>query len=338
MALSESQQIAMWVEVLRLCNLGERETLIVLTKPEARPENVKAAYNAGIEIGATTIHMEPHIGRARLRDNGVAMEAMRAADMVIDLVGLHLLRGGERPRVLAADTRILYVTEPPAALARMMPRADDKRRVRAAGKRIEAARTLRVVSEAGTDFTCDLGEYPVLYEYGYSDEPGHWDHWPAGFVATWPNETSARGRIVIDRGDIVFPFKSYVQTPIRVEVADGYVTEIEGGFDADYMRSFIEGYDDRDGFAMSHVGWGLQPRASWTALGMMDKAETNGNDGRAFYGNFMFSTGPNDDAGGPRDTPCHLDIPMRHCSVYLDDEPMVLKGEVIPEDQRAEGR
>ena len=44
--------------------------------------------------------MEPHIGSARLRDNGVAMEAMRAADMVIDLVGLHLLRGGERPRVL----------------------------------------------------------------------------------------------------------------------------------------------------------------------------------------------------------------------------------------------
>ena len=50
------------------------------------------------------------------------------------------------------------------------------------------------------------------------------------------------------------------------------------------------------------------------------------------------NTGPNDDAGGPRDTLCHLDIPMRHCSVWLDDEPMVLKGEVIPEDQRAPGR
>ena len=104
------------------------------------------------------------------------------------------------------------------------------------------------------------------------------------------------------------------------------------------MREFIESYDDRDGFAMSHVGWGLQPRASWTALGMMDKAQTNGNDGRSYYGNFMFSTGPNDDAGGPRDTLCHLDIPMRNCSVWLDDEPMVLKGEVIPDDQRAPGR
>ena len=281
--------------------------------------------------------MEPHIGGARLRENEVAMDAMRAADMVIDLVGLHLLRGGELPHIRAADTRILYVTEPPEALARMMPSEDDKRRVYAAGRRIEAARTMRVESDAGTNFTCELGEYPVLYEYGYADDPGHWDHWPAGFVATWPNERSARGTIVVDRGDIVFPFKSYVQTPIRVDFEDGFVTGISGDFDAAYMREFIESYNDRDGFAMSHVGWGLQPRASWTALGMMDKAQTNGNDGRAFYGNFMFSTGPNDDAGGPRDTLCHLDIPMRHCSVWLDDEPMVLKGEVIPDDQRAPG-
>ena len=335
MALSESQQISMWAEVLRLCNVNKQETVVVLTKPEARPENVKAAYNACIEIGAKAVHMEPHIGKTRLRDNGVAMEAMRQANLVVDLVGLHLQRGGERPHVLAAGTRILYVTEPPEALARMMPREEDKQRVQAAGKRIEAAKTMRVESEAGTAFECDLGEYPVLYEYGYADEPGHWDHWPAGFVATWPNETTARGTIVIDRGDIIFPFKSYVQTPIRVDFENGYITEISGDFDANYMREFIESYNDRDGFAMSHVGWGLQPRAKWTALGMLDKQQTNGNDGRAFLGNFMFSTGPNDDAGGTRDTLCHLDIPMRNCSVYLDNEPMVVKGEVIPEDQRS---
>jgi len=120
-----------------------------------------------------------------------------------------------------------------------------------------------------------------------------------------------------------------------VDFENGYITEISGDFDAAYMREFIESYEDRDGFAMSHVGWGLQPRAKWTALGMMDKQQTNGNDGRAFLGNFMFSTGPNDDAGGTRNTLCHLDIPMRNCSVYLDDEPMVVNGEVIPEDQRA---
>lgn len=58
--------------------------------------------------------------------------------------------------------------------------------------------------------------------------------------------------------------------------------------------------------------------------------------GRQFYGNCMFSTGPNTDAGGRRDTLCHLDIPMRHCSVSLDGRPMTVKGDVVADGQRLE--
>ena len=61
-------------------------------------------------------------------------------------------------------------------------------------------------------------------------------------------------------------------------------------------------------------------------------------DGRAFYGNVLFSTGPNVELGGTNDTHCHLDLPMRGCTLYLDDELIVKDGEVIPEDMRAPGR
>ena len=173
--------------------------------------------------------------------------------------------------------------------------------------------------------------YPVLYEYGYSDDPGHCDHWPAGFVATWPNEGTARGTIVVDRGDIIFPFKSYVQTPIRVDFEDGFITEISA-----ISTPITCGNSSRATTTATvsrcRMSAGGCSRGELDALGMMDKAQTNGNDGRAYYGNFMFSTGPNDDAGGPRDTLCHLDIPMRNCSVWLDDEPMLLKGQIVPED------
>jgi 2,5-dihydroxypyridine 5,6-dioxygenase len=30
---------------------------------------------------------------------------------------------------------------------------------------------------------------------------------------------------------------------------------------------------------------------------------------RSFYGNVMVSIGPNNELGGPDDTPCHFDIP-----------------------------
>ena len=54
-------------------------------------------------------------------------------------------------------------------------------------------------------------------------------------------------------------------------------------------------------------------------------------EARAFYGNFLFSTGP---GGSRRTTRCHLDIPMRNCSFFIDGQPMTLKGDVIPDDQR----
>ena len=41
---------------------------------------------------------------------------------------------------------------------------------------------------------------------------------------------------------------------------------------------------------------------------------------RSFYGNVMFSTGPNNELGGPNDTASHLDIPMRNCSLFLDGD------------------
>jgi 2,5-dihydroxypyridine 5,6-dioxygenase len=176
--------------------------------------------------------------------------------------------------------------------------------------------------------TVSLGQYKLLLEWGYTDEPGHWDHWPAGFLATWPNEQSASGTIVLDAGDIIFPFKSYVRSPIRLDISDGYIREITGGFDADLLRDFMAQYDDPEAYAISHLGWGVNPRAQWSQLALLGQG-TNGNDGRSFAGNFLFSTGPNTDGGGTRATPCHLDIPMRGCTVSLDGTPVTRRGKVV---------
>jgi 2,5-dihydroxypyridine 5,6-dioxygenase len=59
---------------------------------------------------------------------------------------------------------------------------------------------------------------------------------------------------------------------------------------------------------------------------------------RSFYGNVMFSIGPNNELGGPNDTPCHLDIPMRGCSLYLDDRLIVDAGELTVPEMRPANR
>jgi 2,5-dihydroxypyridine 5,6-dioxygenase len=59
-----------------------------------------------------------------------------------------------------------------------------------------------------------------------------------------------------------------------------------------------------------------------------------GMDGRAHYGNVLFSLGPDIEFGGDNDTACHLDLPMANCNLWLDGDLIVEAGEVVPADMR----
>lgn len=75
--------------------------------------------------------------------------------------------------------------------------------------------------------------------------------------------------------------------------------------------------------------WGLQPRCHWATLSFYDREQTTGQDARAFEGNFLFSLGPNNEAAGWRTTACHIDVPLRHCTVRLDGQEVVRAGKVL---------
>ena len=340
--------VPMWKQALQLSKVSEGETVVVLTAQNSNPLYIGAATYAALELGANAFRIDlparpmstatstdptAYLGATALSGNKAAVEAMKEADMVIDL--MFLLWSVEQHEILSYGTRILLAIEPPDALARMIPTLEDKRRVGAAERRLKAARSMRVASDAGTRLEVALGEYAVMAEYGIADVPGRWDHWPSGFVFTWPNERTANGTVVLAPGDIILPFNRYVASPITLTIRDGYIRDIRGGFDADYLREYVASFDDPEGYAVSHLGWGLQPRARWTALELYDKSQSIGMDARAFSGNFMFSTGPNTEGGGTRTTPCHLDIPMRNCSVSLDGEPVVRVGKLVAAEQLA---
>jgi 2,5-dihydroxypyridine 5,6-dioxygenase len=95
------------------------------------------------------------------------------------------------------------------------------------------------------------------------------------------------------------------------------------------MNEYVHSFDDPEAYAISHIGWGLQKRAYWSTLSLYDREATMGMDARAFNGNFLFSLGPNNEAGGNRTTACHLDIPLRGCTVKVDDVEVVKDGRVV---------
>ncbi len=343
MPISDDHQLAVWREMLQLCKVQAGENLIVLTGETSHPKNIDLAMRASAATGAhlCRIDVPPVVGGGAfgqrsdvaatpISGHRLVIDTLKRADMVLDLVGL--LHSPEQLEILAADTRMLMIIEPPDVLARLTSNADDKRRVLAAARQLRAAKVMHVSSDAGTDLTMPVGQFPVASQWGYTDEPGHWDHWPSAFVSTWPTENLSHGRLVIDEGDMMFPFKSYVQSKIVLDIENGFITSIQGGFDAKYLRKHLESFNDPNAFGISHVGWGLHPKASWGALGLRDKVQSHGMDSRSFMGNFLFSTGPNSEAGGSNHSRCHIDIPMADCSVSLDGKPVTDHGEVLPSD------
>jgi len=342
MPVSDHEMISAWKQVLTLSNLQAGQTVTILTSAATHPQNLSTALIAAQSMGAVVNRLDlppvngekalsrdslAYLGTTPLTGNRAAIAALKESDLVLDL--MTLLFSPEQHEILQTGTKILLAVEPPEVLARLVPTEADRVRVKRAAARLSQAREMTVVSAAGTDLRCPLGEFPAISEYGFVDEPGRWDHWPSGFVLTWPNEGGANGTIVLDRGDILLPQKCYVAEPVRLTVENGYATRIEGGVDAELLREYVASFKDPEAYAISHIGWGLQPRAHWTTLGLYDREATIGMDARAYEGNFLFSLGPNNEAGGSRTTTCHIDIPLRRCTVRLDGVDVVANGKVL---------
>ncbi|HVZ16906.1 MAG TPA: 2,5-dihydroxypyridine 5,6-dioxygenase [Terriglobales bacterium] len=320
---------------LELCGVGAGQTVAVLSEGMNLRDYAEASLAAASALGAKVVDVnlpsdtrtDPNerltsIGRNALSQNKWAMDACLAADLVVD--HMLLLFSHEQVAMQNAGARVLLVVEPQPILERLFPDKGLRAKVEAAERRLKAAKTLRFTNEAGTDVTYQLKNDFILSEYGYTDTAGRWDHWPGGFLATIGAKGGVEGRVVMDRGDIIFPWKAAVSEPIEFIIRKGSVQEINGGAQAKQLSAFIDSYNDPRAKVTSHIGWGLNEACKWDP-----ELPGIGMDGRAHYGNVLFSLGPDTEFGGDNDTACHLDLPMRNCSLWLDGEMIVEHGNVL---------
>ncbi|UVK49566.1 leucyl aminopeptidase (plasmid) [Mesorhizobium sp. AR07] len=325
---------------LTLSGVHEGEKVIVLSQGSERLDYADAFLAAGQRLGARMYHMRLPaplpgngawaVGETGLAANPEAVEALKQADMVVDLI--FLLFSPEQMAIQAAGARVLTAVEPAPLLARLLPTKELRERVEIGEALLSKAKTMRITSRHGTDVVYKLGVYPTVGEYGYTDQPGRWDHWPAAFVFTGGADDGVDGKIVLAPGDVLLPFNTYVREPVVYTIEKGFVQDIRGGLEAELIKSYMGEFKDPRGMGMSHVGWGLDHRAQWHGLTQFPGGM--GMELRSFYGNVMFSTGPNNELGGPNDTACHLDIPMRDCSLFLDDEPIVVDGKIVVKEMQ----
>lgn len=339
---------AKWIDTFeaafRLCEVKSGEEVVILSESQSRAVNVHLAELALHRMGAKAFHLvvptPPQEAPVPVRSTGSSnalqglgpvLAALKASKLVVDLTVEGLMHSDETPEILGAGSRILYISnEHPEALERMAPDRALIPRVLKGRAMMQAAKSMRVTSPAGTNLSVGLEGARIGGNLGAAIQPGTLATWPGGICSCFPARGSVNGVLVLDEGDINITFKRYLEKPVRLVIEKDYVTAVEGaGLDADLMRAYFEAWADPEAYGTSHVGWGMNPGARWESLMLYDKGEVNGIECRAFAGNFLFSTGANPFAD--RHTLGHFDLPVRNCTITLDGAPVVVAGKLVPE-------
>jgi len=337
----EPKWIDTFESVFQLCKIGKGDTVAILSESQSREINVNLAELALARMGARPFHVVVPTPRqsapVAVRSTGASdaiqnltpvIAALASATAVIDCTVEGLLHSVELPQILKGGTRILMISnEHPELLERLVPDPALEPKVRLGMRMLRAAKEMRVTSTAGTDLAINVAGARVGGVWGYTEKPGTMAHWPGGLCLCFPPNGAVNGTLVMAPGDMNLTFGRQMESTVRLTVESDYVTKIEGdGLDAELMKSYFEAWGDRDAYAVSHVGWGMNPRARWDSMIMYDRAHQAGTEQRAFAGNFLYSTGANEVAG--RHTLGHFDLPIRNCTVALDGTPVVKEGKL----------
>ena len=335
----EGKWIDCFERVFRRCNVSAGEETAILSESQSRSINRDLAELALHRIGAKPFHVivptpaqtAPVPVRSTgatdvIQGNAAIIQSLSSAGFVVDCTVEGMLHAAELPQILQGGARVLMVSnEHPEALERVEPNEALETKVKTAMKILRGATQMQVTSQAGTELVVSLEGAVVGGGWGYVTRPGLISHWPGGLCLCFPAANSVNGTLVLDQGDVNLTFKRYMDAPVALTIENDYVTNIEGtGVDADLMRSYFSAWGDKEAYATSHLGWGMNTHARWDAMTMYDKRDFNGTELRAFGGNFLYSTGANEVA--KRHTLGHFDLPLRGCTVTLDGQNVVEEG------------
>ena len=333
-----------WLDCFRrvfaLNGIGKGTSVAILSETQSRPVLVQLSDLALHDLGAEYCMLQMPTPRQTapvpvkstgtcwaIQHNRAVIEMLKRVEVIVDCTVEGLIHAPEWPEIEeAGGTRLLVVcNEHPEILERTEPTAELGPKIALGIQMLREAKEMRVSSAAGTDLVIDLRGAPCGGTPGFGTNPGAVAHWPGGLCLAFPGKNSVNGRIVMDVGDMNLTFKSTLTSRIDFTVESDFVTAIKGdGIDAIHFREYMEAWDDRNAYGMSHVGWGMNPRARWVSAAMYDKRDMQAVEFRALAGSFLWSTGANQYAD--RYTLGHFDLPMRNCTIALDGTIVVKNG------------
>lgn len=247
---------------------------------------------------------------------------MSAAAAVIELTSLFI--GSSRARQHATQAGVRYLAMPGVRAQTFRaggPLDVDFEALRSDAERIgrawSAARSFRLTSRAGTDLRGSVADRPGRVLHGIATGPGAYMAPPDIESGTAPVEGTTSGVIVVD-GDLLFMGTGPLRDPVRLEVADGLVTGIEGA-ERHRLTAMLDRCADPLMTNLAEVSVAFNPNGTICDVPM----ETESARGTAHI-----ALGNSIAYGGVVPAIAHLDCVMRDATLELDGRAVIIEGEL----------
>lgn len=177
--------------------------------------------------------------------------------------------------------------------------------------------SVRITTAKGTDLTVGIRGHYSFATAGAELFKAPTAQFPGGEAPCTPEEDTGDGVLVIDKA-IHYP-EGPLAHPIRLTLNKGRIVDIDGEYEAEEFRGWLESWGDANGWILAELSVGTNPLAKFWGSMRQD---------RFVLGSFHVGFGMNADVGGKIESNIHYDAIMSSPTVTVDGQVIVEKGRI----------
>jgi len=252
-----------------MCNIKKGESVLIyadtLVEDAVADAIAEAVHTAGGVVSLLRYGTRP---RPDIEPPAPLAEAMKASDVLIELAWMYLIHTRALQSALDAGARYACLTLLTSSiLKRCIGDIDHYRRILELGDTmtqiLEASNEMKMMTPAGTNLTCNIKDRLIDHAskriYGPREQT-----YVGGQVSWYPDPETIGGILVFD-GSIWPPEEiGLINTPIKLRIDRGEVTEVDGGREANVLKQWFESWKNPNIYRLAHFSYGLNPGARLT--------------------------------------------------------------------------
>lgn len=309
--------------ILEACiGAKEGEKILIVTEPE------KLLISESIATIAYQMKAEPIISIIVPRENDgqeppqPIAEAMKSSDAFICVVGKSITHTHAVKNAIANGSRGIVMTQFSEDMMIHGGMQADFKQLKpicmSMAKALENGKEIRLTTPYGTDlsFSAEGRRGNALY---CMVEKGEFSTAPTVEANVSPIEGTANGKIVAD-ASVPYIGIGLLDEPIYLDVNNGRITSISGGWQGKILREDLEFKNDENVYNIAELGVGLNPSCRFIGLMLEDEG---------VYGSVHIGIGTNITLGGNVKAACHYDLIMTQPTIVVDGRTVLKDGEVV---------